>query len=137
MTDHVAAEIRQPLAQGCLAGQDLAQLASRSVAVGLAAKCLVLLRSCDDLGVETSELLGELEVVFGERIGPQLVMEIQYAEDLTLVDQRNAERRFDVETLAYDLEAVLIGLAAKVDRSRLFDYASGDALADLEADLGP
>ena len=131
------AQLVQPLGQRRLGSQQGAHLAHRAVARGLVAQRLVLLGAGDDLGVQVRELLGELEVRVGEGVGARRVVEVQDAQHAALVDQRHAERRFDVEALAHDAEGLTVRLAAQAQRARVGGHAAGDAFADPHADLRP
>jgi hypothetical protein len=98
---------------------------------------VVLLGTGDDLGVQGRELLRELEILLGEGVRARAVVEVQHAEDPALVDQRNAQRGFDVQAFADDAEVLAIRLSPQSQRPGLGGDLARDALANGDADLRP
>ena len=71
------ADVLQPIRQWRRPGQHARDLAHRLVARGLVAQGLVLLGAVDDLGIQSSELLEEVQIVGREGLSARGVMKIQ------------------------------------------------------------
>lgn len=112
-------------------------LAHGVVAGRLAAQRLVLLGARDDLRVEVCQLLHEAQVFVAERVGAGRMVDIEDAEHLAGVDQRDAERRLHVDPFAQQVVLVAIGPATQMDRSAFRGDPARDALAERDADLRP
>ena len=132
-----ATQRREPVAERLFRSEDFVGLSDRVVTRGLGAQRLVLLCACDDLRVETRELLDEIEIRVRERVGAGAVVQVQYTENAPLVDERYAQRRLDVQSLAHDPEGLAVRLAAQAQRSRFGGDLARDAFADRHANLGP